>query len=182
MKRLPGSTVGWYDLDNLQPKLIQIPGVTITRLIFSPDIRQIAAAGIDQQSGSVQLYLIDSRSGKRKLIPSFQNTWSLAWSPDGTRIAGLNLPSFRIFSPWKIRILVYDIESEEISSTTIQDNFTWGASSTQIPLNGWVADFPLSMHGLEPCILPPRSNDDQLIETREIKTQLSKSSPVSCFP
>jgi DNA-directed RNA polymerase specialized sigma24 family protein len=153
----PVSTVGWYDLNSLQPNLIQIPGVTITRLIFSPDNRQIAAAGIDQLTGLVQLYLIDTRSGESKLIPGFQNIWSLAWSPDSTSIAGLNLPSFRIFTPWKVRILVYEIESEEISSTTIEDNFSWGRSSAQIPVEGWIADFPLSMHGLEPCTNPVKS-------------------------
>jgi hypothetical protein len=159
-----GSTIGWYELNSMQPNLIQIPDAAITRLAFSPDNTHIAAAGIDQLSGNSQLYLIDTQSGQWEQIPGFLNTWSLAWNPDGTQIAGLNLPSFRDYSPWKVRILVYDIAPKEISSNTIQDNFAWGFSSARIPLDGWTAEFPLSMHGLDPCVLPPRAYDSSFME------------------
>lgn len=151
----PTSEVGWYALDNMSPGLAQIPEVIITRLAFSPQAATIAAAGVNQRTGSSQLYLINPDSGESERIRGIDNAWSIAWSPDGSQLATLNLPSFRIYSPRNLRILIYDLESRLIRTLLIEDNFSWGYSAVQIPLDGWTATFPLSMHGLGTCTLPP---------------------------
>lgn len=151
----PASVVGWYDLADMFPGMAQIPEVIITRLAFSPQAETIAAAGVNQRTGSSRLYLINPDSGESERIRGIDNAWSIAWSPDGSQLATLNLPSFRIYSPRNLRILIYDLESRLIRTLLIEDNFSWGYSAVKIPLDGWTATFPLSMHGLEPCTLPP---------------------------
>jgi len=148
------SEIGWYDLLFMELNLIHIPQVSIARLAFSPDDALIAAAGINQESGMSELFLIDTSTNQVEFIPDFTNAWSLAWHPDGSQITTLGLPSFRLHTPWNLRLQTYDLVSRKITSETLENKFEWGYASIQIPLDGWTADFPLSMHGLEPCRFP----------------------------
>jgi hypothetical protein len=69
-----------------QAKLL-VPGVTIPRgLHYSPDGRYLAFGG--EIGGKVATWVLDRTTGKVRQIHDHRLDW-LAWSPDGTQIAGI---------------------------------------------------------------------------------------------
>lgn len=48
--------------------------------------------------------------------------------------ASLNLPSFRLYTPWKLRIQIYDLASKAINSSTFVISFHGAVHRQQSPL------------------------------------------------
>jgi hypothetical protein len=53
-----------------------------------------------------------------------------------------------------LKIYVYDLEQGKVSSFVNDQNFPGEMSLVEIPLQGWTAEFHLTMRGLEPCAIP----------------------------
>lgn len=151
------NTLTWYQLSDLRPLKLVIPNIIIAQLAFSPDNRFLAAAGINLITGKSDLYLIDTRTCDSQFISEIDDVWGLAWSPDGTQLAIMNWPSFRYQSQSNLRIVIYDLVQKVFFSEIITPDFPLGMSSMKIPLEGWNANFILSMSGLESCAGNPDS-------------------------
>ena len=151
------NTITWYQLSDLRPLKLVIPNIIIAQLAFSPDNRFLAAAGINLITGKSDLYLIDTRTCDSQFITEIDDVWGLAWSPDGTQLAIMNWPSFRYQSQSNLRIVIYDLVQKVFFSEIITPDFPLGMSSMKIPLEGWNANFILSMSGLESCAGNPDS-------------------------
>ena len=54
-----------------------------------------------------------------------------------------------------MRILVYDLRLGETTSNIKIAEYQWGKTTVKIHLEGWSANFSLTMGGLEPCVAPP---------------------------
>ena len=104
------SSVILHDLNDLRPTELIIPETLMNRLVFSPDNRYIAAAGINQNTGKRKLFLLDTETGDNKLLLEIKDVWSLAWNPDGRQLVCLNWPSFRMDTHSTLRIYVCDMD------------------------------------------------------------------------
>jgi len=144
-----------YNLDGLDRVEYSIPDSYVTHLAFSPGDRYIAVSSLDQNDSRGSLHIIDTESGERRDIPEIEDIWSLAWSPDGTKLASLRWPSFRMYTQSILRTFVYDLLSGEINTLILNSDFPWGTTDVNVPLQGWDAKFSLTMGGLEPCAKPP---------------------------
>jgi hypothetical protein len=147
-----------YDLENFGRVEYAIPDSFVRNLAFSPDDRYIAVSSLDQRErwwNPWRIYIIDTESGERIDIPEIEHIWSLAWSPDGTRLAGLRWPGFRYYSQSILRVYVYDLLSGEINAYLLDSDFPWGSTEVNVPLQDWNANFSLTMGGLEACASPP---------------------------
>ena len=151
-----GEGVHIYNLKELDHVEYSIPDLYVRFLSFSPDDRYIAMSSLDEKGYRTRnLYIIDTESGERRHIPEIGNIWSLAWSPDGTKLASLRWPSFRNFTQSILRVYVYDLSSGKINTFLVNSNLPWGKTEVSVPLQDWNAKFSLTLGGLEPCVNPP---------------------------
>jgi hypothetical protein len=51
--------------------------------------------------------------------------------------------------------MVYDLTLGETTGHLKTTDFPWGKITVKIHLEGWSANFSLTMGGLEPCVAPP---------------------------
>jgi WD40 repeat protein len=148
-----------YNLSDLKPAPMTFPGNLLVRTAFSPDSRTLAVAGIDFNSPVSHVYLADLADGGRLELPVMEPVWSLAWRPDGRQLAALHWPSFRQSPKFAVHITVYDLYSKGLTHDIIDPDLDWGSTEAAIPLEGWVASFPLPMDGLESCSSAPGRSD-----------------------
>ena len=149
------NAINLYNLDDLNLIEYIIPQQNVTHLVFAPDGKHIAIAGMDQNGKRSSIYILDTDTGSGFTIPEIDDVWSLAWSPDGTQLASLQWPSFRMYTLTNLRILVYDLSLGETSSNLKTADYPWGKTTINIPLEDWSANFSLTMGRLEPCTEPP---------------------------
>jgi WD40 repeat protein len=146
------------NLDNLAQVAHALLDANIRTLAFSPDDQYIALLSLDQSEtwwNPWRLNIINIESGERIDFPEFEHIWSLAWSPDGTKLAGPRWPGYQYNSQAVLRVYVYGLTSGEINTFLVNSDFPWGSTKVKVPIEDWIANFSLTMGGLEPCLPPP---------------------------
>ena len=151
------SKISEYDLFELSLSEYSVPETYITLLSFSPDNRKIAVVVISPHKSRSSLYIIDTATSEADLVPGIEDIWSLAWSPDGSQLAILTWPDFRLYTQSTMNISLYDLETDQSTSCRRFTNLPWGKANIEIPIADWKANFHLAMGGLEPCAAPPTS-------------------------
>jgi hypothetical protein len=146
--------ITWFDLNEQKSVERIIPGTLVIRLAFSPDSRRLAVAGINQEDGGGRLYVIDTRNGAIGQLDEVDQTYSLAWSPDGRQLAALKWSGMSTEVGHPILVRVYDLSTGRAVHRRVQD-YEWGESTLEVPMEDWTARFDLPVFGLESCVAPP---------------------------
>ena len=156
--------IHWLDLHNLEDYQVSIPDMVVFWTSFSPDNQNIIVAGYDEQDGQNKLFRIDAINETLEQIPVHPGFSSLAWRPDGTEIAVLDLS----FSPSDFksstRIRIFDVQTGVEKRRFIPKDVTQGAEEIKVPLDEWTAVFQLPLQDLSRCTLSPDHAQSNLVE------------------
>jgi len=149
--------IRWVDFNSGVEGEATIPGMTVTRLAISPDLRYLAVAGFDHEERRGRLHLVDMKTGELRALSEADPVWALAWSTDGTHLASLKWSGAGLGYANPILVRVYEIATGKPFHVQAE-GVTWGSTSLTVPLPGWTAVFPLPTLVVEDCISPPRLN------------------------
>ena len=93
-----------------------------------------------------RIFILDTDTGSGFTIPEIDDVLSLAWSPDGTQLASLQRPRYRMYTKSTMRILVYELRLGETTSNLKIVEYQWGKTEINIPHRRLVRKF-LPYHG-----------------------------------
>lgn len=137
------------DLLNLDLIPLEIPDMVVLWIGFSPDNNSILVTGYDGLDGENGFYLIDTISRDYEQLPIRTGFGSVAWSPDNSKIAILDLSVSPESNSKRIRI--FDVKTGEEERKFIFAKSLAGTANLEVPLDGWIANFQIPLQDLSQC-------------------------------
>jgi DNA-directed RNA polymerase specialized sigma24 family protein len=154
------ASLHWFDLQNVSEDHLVSEDLAVDNFAFSYNGQELAFFGRQAGQGRGAVYIDDLQSGALQRLLDRNSANSLVWSPDGSYLAMTSAPS--MFGTQDA--LVVDVQDGEIVA---QDRYNWQGDFSLDPLSpnwptfnwrtpkGTPVKFPVSMGGLEACVLPP---------------------------
>ena len=151
----PKDKIYWLDLKELESFHLSIPNTFVFWTSISPDNQKIVVSGYDERDGQDRFYLIDVRTGVYELLPIQAGFSSIAWSPDGSEIAILDLSFYPSDFKSSIRIRIFDVQTGDEKRRFISNEIPNNATNLGVILDGWRANFQFPLQDLSHCTSPP---------------------------
>jgi hypothetical protein len=145
----------WLDLKELESFHLSIPNTFVFWTSVSPDNQKIVVSGYDERDGQDRFYLIDVKTGVYELLPIQAGFSSIAWSPDGSEIAILDLSFYPSDFKSSIRIRIFDVQTGDEKRRFISNEIPNNAANLGVILDGWRANFQFPLQDLSHCTSPP---------------------------
>lgn len=141
----------WLDLKELESFHLSIPDTFVFWTSISPDNQKIVVSGYDERDGQDRFLLIDVKTGVYELLPIQAGFSSIAWSPDGSEIAILDLPFYPSDFKSSIRIRIFDVQTGDENRRFISNEIPNNAANLEVILDGWRANFQFPLQDLSHC-------------------------------
>jgi WD40 repeat protein len=143
------------DLQEVNLISLDIPDTFVFWVSFSPDNQSAIVTGYDGLDGQDKFYLIDTTTGDYELLPIQTGFGSVAWNPDGSKIAILDLSIFPSELNTSTRIRVFDVQTGDEIRKFISKEIPQGAPNLEVLVDGWTADFHTQLQDISHCAAPP---------------------------
>jgi hypothetical protein len=148
----------WFDLDELQVTSLSFPDLVLHWIGFSPDERWLAVSGYSEADGYNQLKMIDTATGIVKPLPISASFNRITWSPDGKQILVLEEETGSSFvSDAERTISIYSASDGRLEDQIKVVDIPSDLNHLKVALDGWEAEFDLSLQDMDSCAAPPRN-------------------------
>ena len=152
------SKIFWFDLDELQVSSLSLPDLVMHWIGFSPDERWLAVSGVSEADGYNQFKLIDTATGIVKPLPISASFNRVTWSPDGKHILVIEEETGSSFvSDAERTISIYSASDGRLEDQIKVVDIPTDLNHLKVALDGWEAEFDLSLQDINSCAAPPRN-------------------------